>query len=105
MPGGSAAIYGTAEDLATTPQGVPNQPLLTQIQGFLKIETLVAEQQEQRLNSTPIPDLADLKGTFNGEVALNTATANGLSVDFNLNGQNFAWVKRKNEIVIILLTK
>ncbi|MBN3910279.1 MAG: translocation/assembly module TamB domain-containing protein [Nostoc sp. NMS1] len=95
LPGGSAAIYGTAEDLTTTPQGVPNQPLLTQIQRFSEIETLVAEQQEQRLNSTPIPDLADLKGTFNGEVAVNTATANGLSVDFNLNGQKFAWGKKE----------
>lgn len=95
LPGGSAEIYGTAEDLTTTPQGVQNQPLLTQIQRFSEIEALVAEQEEQRLNSTPIPDLADLKGTFNGEVAVNTATANGLSVDFNLNGQNFAWGKEK----------
>jgi translocation and assembly module TamB len=95
LPGGSAEIYGTAEDLTTTPQGVPNQPLLTQIQRFSEIATLVEEQEEQRLNSTPIPDLADLKGTFNGEVAVNTATANGLSVDFNLNGQNFAWGKKE----------
>ncbi|MEA5602096.1 translocation/assembly module TamB domain-containing protein [Nostoc sp. UHCC 0252] len=95
LPGGSAEIYGTAEDLTTTPQGVPNQPLLTQIQRFSEIATLVEEQEEQRLNSTPIPDLADLKGTFNGEVAVNTATANGLSVDFNLNGQDFAWGKKE----------
>ncbi|MBD2725753.1 translocation/assembly module TamB domain-containing protein [Nostoc sp. FACHB-892] len=95
LPGGSAEIYGTAEDLTTTPQGVQNQTLLTQIQRFSEIEALVAEQEEQRLNSTPIPDLADLKGTFNGEVAVNTATANGLSVDFNLNGQNFAWGKKE----------
>ncbi|HYX14347.1 MAG TPA: translocation/assembly module TamB domain-containing protein [Nostoc sp.] len=95
LPGGSAEIYGTAEDLTTTPQGTQNQPLLTQIQRFSEIEALVAEQEEQRLNSTPIPDLADLKGTFNGEVAVNTATANGLSVDFNLNGQDFAWGKKE----------
>ncbi|MCC5666230.1 translocation/assembly module TamB domain-containing protein [Nostoc sp. CHAB 5784] len=95
LPGGSAEIYGTAADLTTTPQGAPNQPLLTQIQRFSEIEALVAEQEEQRLNSTPIPDLADLKGTFNGEVAVNTATANGLSVDFNLNGQKFAWGKKE----------
>jgi translocation and assembly module TamB len=95
LPGGSAEIYGTAEDLTTTPQGGQNQPLLTQIQRFSEIEALVAEQEEKRLNSTPIPDLADLKGTFNGEVAVNTATANGLSVDFNLNGQNFAWGKKE----------
>ncbi|MEH2229289.1 MAG: translocation/assembly module TamB domain-containing protein [Nostoc sp.] len=95
LPGGSAEIYGTAADLTTNPQGTPNEPLLTQIQRFSEIEALVAEQEEQRLNSTPIPDLADLKGTFNGEVAVNTATANGLSVDFNLNGQDFAWGKKE----------
>ncbi|MBD2532830.1 translocation/assembly module TamB domain-containing protein [Nostoc flagelliforme FACHB-838] len=95
LPGGSAEIYGTAVDLTTISQGVPNQPLLTQIQRFSEIEALVEKQEEQRLNSTPIPDLADLKGTFNGEVAVNTATANGLSVDFNLNGQNFAWGKKE----------
>ncbi|MEH2047223.1 translocation/assembly module TamB domain-containing protein [Nostoc sp.] len=94
LPGGSAEIYGTAADLTTNPQGTPNEPLFTQIQRFSEIEALVAEQEEQRLNSTPIPDLADLKGTFNGEVAVNTATA-GLSVDFNLNGQNFAWGKKE----------
>ncbi|MEH2320075.1 translocation/assembly module TamB domain-containing protein [Nostoc sp.] len=95
LPGGSAEIYGTAADLTTTPQGAPNQPLFNQIQRFSEIEALVAEQEEQRLNSTPIPDLADLNGTFNGEVAVNTATANGLSVEFNLNGQNFTWGKEE----------
>ncbi|MEH2031903.1 MAG: translocation/assembly module TamB domain-containing protein [Nostoc sp.] len=95
LPGGSAAIYGTAADLTTTPQGAPNQPLLTQIQRFSEIEALVAEEEQQRLDSTPIPDLADLKGTFNGEVAVNTATTNGLSVEFNLNGENFAWGKKE----------
>ncbi|MEH2350884.1 MAG: translocation/assembly module TamB domain-containing protein [Nostoc sp.] len=95
LPGGSPEIYGTAEDLTTNPQGAPNQPLFTQIQRFSEIATLLEEQEEQRLNSTPIPDLADLKGTFNGEVAVNTATANGLSVDFKLNGQNFAWGKKE----------
>ncbi|MEH2388588.1 MAG: translocation/assembly module TamB domain-containing protein [Nostoc sp.] len=95
LPGGSAEIYGTAEDLTTTPQGAPNQSLFNQIQRFSEIEVLVAEQEQQRFNSTPIPDLAELKGTFNGEVAINTATANGLSVEFNLNGQNFAWGKKE----------
>ncbi|MBG1267870.1 translocation/assembly module TamB domain-containing protein, partial [Nostoc sp. WHI] len=95
QPGLAAPTYGTAADLTTNPQGSLNQPLLTQIQRFSEIETLVAEQEQQRLDSTPIPDLADLKGTFNGEVSVDTATANGLSVEFNLNGQNFAWGKKE----------
>ncbi|WP_392531567.1 translocation/assembly module TamB domain-containing protein [Nostoc sp. C117] len=95
LQGGSAPIYGTASDLSTNSQGSPNQPLLTQLQRFSEIDALLAEQEQQRLDSTPIPDLTDLKGTFNGEVALDTATANGLSVNFNLNGENFAWGKKE----------
>jgi len=86
--------YGTAADLTTNPQGLPNQPLLSQLQRFYEIDALLAEQEQQQI-STPIPDLADLTGTFNGEVAIDTATANGLSVQFNLNGQNFAWGKKE----------
>ncbi|MBW4677552.1 MAG: translocation/assembly module TamB domain-containing protein [Desmonostoc geniculatum HA4340-LM1] len=93
LQGGSAPKYGTAADLTTNSQGWPNQPLLTQLQRFSEIEALVAEQEQQRLDSTPIPDLADLKGTFNGQVALDTA--NGLAVQFNLNGENFAWGKKE----------
>ncbi|MEH1848414.1 MAG: translocation/assembly module TamB domain-containing protein [Nostoc sp.] len=95
QPGLAAPTYGTAADLTTNPQGSLNQPLFNQIQRFSEIEALVAEQEQQRLDSTPIPDLADLKGTFNGEVTVNTATTNGLSVEFNLNGQNFAWGKKE----------
>ncbi|WP_373527298.1 translocation/assembly module TamB domain-containing protein [Nostoc sp.] len=97
LPGGSPEIYGTAADLTTNPQGSLNQPLLTQIQRFSEIEALVAEQEQQRLDSTPIPDLADLKGTFNGEVAVDTARANGLSVEFNLNAQNLAWGRKEEK--------
>ncbi|MDF5707039.1 MAG: translocation/assembly module TamB domain-containing protein [Nostoc sp. S4] len=94
LQGGSVPTYGTAADLTTSAQGWSNQPLLTQLQRFSEIEALVAQQEQQRLDSTPIPDLADLKGTFNGEVAVDTATANGLAVQFNLNGENFAWGKK-----------
>ncbi|MBD2681706.1 MULTISPECIES: translocation/assembly module TamB [Nostoc] len=95
LQGGSNQNYGTAADLATNPQGWSNQPLLNQLQRFSEIEALVAEEEQQRLDSSPIPDLADLKGTFNGEVALDTSGSNGLAVQFNLNGENFAWGKKE----------
>lgn len=85
---------GSAADLNTYPQGLPNQPLLDQIKRFYEIDALVTAQEQQR-GTSPIPDLADLTGTFNGELALDTATANGLSVQFNLNGQNFVWGKQE----------
>ncbi|MBD2387165.1 translocation/assembly module TamB domain-containing protein [Cylindrospermum sp. FACHB-282] len=88
-----APTYGTSADLTTTPQGLPNQPLLSQIQRLFEIDALLAEQEQKRLASKPIPDLTDLKGIFNGEISIDTATANGLGVQFNLNGQNFSWGK------------
>ncbi|MBE9035484.1 translocation/assembly module TamB domain-containing protein, partial [aff. Roholtiella sp. LEGE 12411] len=92
--GSAEPTYGKAADLTTNPQGLPNQPLLNQLQRLYEIDALLAEQEQQQI-STPIPDLADLKGTFNGEVAVDTATTNGLSVQFNLSGQNFVWGKEE----------
>jgi translocation and assembly module TamB len=92
----AAPTYGNAADLKTKPQGLPNQPLLTQIQRLYEIDALLIEQEQQRLAAKPIPDLQDLKGIFNGEIAINTATPDGLAVQFNLNGENFVW-GRENE--------
>ncbi|AFY47940.1 hypothetical protein Nos7524_2088 [Nostoc sp. PCC 7524] len=88
----SEANYGQAEDLITYSPGLPNRPLLDQLKKFAEINALVAEQEQQR-NGSPIPDLANLQGTFSGEVAVDTTTPQGLAVQFNLNGQNFAWGK------------
>ncbi|MCC5639036.1 translocation/assembly module TamB domain-containing protein [Nostoc sp. CHAB 5844] len=88
----SEPAYGTAADLTTYSRGLPNQPLFDQLRRFYEIEAEVAQQQQRR-DSTLLPELADLQGIFNGEVALDTATANGLSVQFNFNGQNFTWGK------------
>ncbi len=89
--GANEPNYGSAVDLTTYDRGLPDQPLLTQLKRFYEVEALVAQQEQQQIDDNPIPDLADLQGTFNGEVAVNTATANGLSVQFDLKGQNFAW--------------
>jgi translocation and assembly module TamB len=85
---GKAPTYGKAADLVTIPQGLPNQPLFTQLQRFYEIDALLAQKQEQE-NASILPALADLTGTFNGEVAVETGTAKGLAVKFDLNGQNF----------------
>jgi translocation and assembly module TamB len=89
--------YGKAADLATNQQGLPNQPLLTQIERFSQVDDLFARQQEQRLQAHPLPELADLKGTFSGEVGVNTSTPKGLALQFNLNGQNWSWGKQDEQ--------
>ncbi|WP_017651912.1 translocation/assembly module TamB domain-containing protein [Fortiea contorta] len=96
----TAPTYGRAADLTTNPQGLANESsLLTQVERFYQIDTLITAQEQQRRESNPVPELVDLQGTFNGEVALNTATPEGLAVNFKLNGQNWRWGKEqeKNE--------
>ncbi|AUT02380.1 hypothetical protein CLI64_19385 [Nostoc sp. CENA543] len=93
---GSPPSYGSAADLNTAPQGLPNRPLLDQIERLAQINRLIADREEQR-TASPIPELADLQGTFSGDVALDTGTPEGLSVQFNLNGQNFTWGKEEEE--------
>ncbi|MUH00518.1 hypothetical protein F7734_52915 [Scytonema sp. UIC 10036] len=84
--------YGRAADLGSIkPVGLPDKPLITQMQRLAEIDYLLSQQQQKRRDASPIPDLADLNGTFSGEVSVDTATANELSANFNLNGQNFAW--------------
>ncbi|BAY62375.1 hypothetical protein NIES22_24490 [Calothrix brevissima NIES-22] len=90
-----APTYGKAADLVTVPQGLPNAPLLTQIERLYQVDALLAEQQERRIEANPIPDLADIQGTFNGEVAFNNN--NGIAAQFNLAGQNWTWGKEKEK--------
>ncbi len=89
----NAPSYGTAADLVTKPQGLPNQSLLAQLQRLSEIDVLLAEQEQKRLESNPIPALADLNGIFNGDISIDTASINGLSAQFNLNGEKFTWGK------------
>lgn len=106
--------YGSAADLSNTqPAALPNQNSLAQIQQslpvkqplndkllwfqfhrFSELSALSEKQQQQRRDASPIPDLADLKGTFNAEVSFNTAAANGLIADFKINGQDFIWGRK-----------
>lgn len=93
--GMAAPTYGTAADLANTaPVGLPNQPLYTQLQRFAEIEALLTKEQQQQHDASFVPDLADLTGTFNAAITVDTATANGLAANFNVNGQNFVWGKQ-----------
>ncbi|MDJ0616009.1 MAG: translocation/assembly module TamB domain-containing protein [Calothrix sp. MO_192.B10] len=87
--GMATPIYGKADDLKTQPVGKPKLPLLVQIQRFYEIVALLEKQRKERQESQFIPQLADLTGTFNGEVGVDTTK--GIAVDFQLNGQNFVW--------------
>ncbi|WP_414528543.1 translocation/assembly module TamB domain-containing protein [Nodularia chucula] len=89
--GTAEPVYGTSGDLVTNSRGLPEQSLLTQLRRFYEIDALIEAQREIRREFNPVPDLADLQGTFNGDIVVNTATEQGLSVEFDVKGENFTW--------------
>jgi translocation and assembly module TamB len=89
-----APEYGGEADLRTKPQGLPpNADVFSQILRFTEIKNKLAIQEQERINSSPIPELADLKGIFNGNIKVNTS--DGTVADFDLNGQNFEWGRKE----------
>ena len=89
----NAPTYGTAKDLTTNSQGLPLESLFTQIQRLSEIDALLTTQQQQRLDTKPIPELRDLKGIVNGDIFINTVTTDEPRIKFNLQGKNFTWGK------------
>ncbi|MGB7381297.1 MAG: translocation/assembly module TamB domain-containing protein [Rivularia sp. (in: cyanobacteria)] len=83
--------YGKASQLETTGVGLPNQTLLTQLRRYSEIQALLEKQKRQRRDASPFPELANLKGTFDAEVSLDTTKKQGISTQFDVKGQNFTW--------------
>jgi translocation and assembly module TamB len=92
--------YARASVVQTVPVGLPNAPLLTQLRRFSEIEALLQQQRSTREQS-PLPQsLADLKGTFDGEISVSGSLKTGVAVKFDLQGQNWQWDTYKADQII-----
>ncbi|MDY6901782.1 MAG: translocation/assembly module TamB domain-containing protein, partial [Cyanobacteriota bacterium] len=83
--------YGKASELETIEVGIPNGELITQLRRFSEIQALLTRQKQQRRDASPFPELANLKGTFNAEVSLDTNENQEIATQFDIEGQNFTW--------------
>lgn len=88
LPG--TAVYGNASDVQTVAVGLPNSTLLNQLRRFSEISQLATQAQEAR-ESDPVPSLADLEGTFGGQINFSGSLNQGLTANFDLSGQNWQW--------------
>lgn len=89
--------YGRAADLgATQVVGLPNKSksLQTQLRRFSEIKQLLAQQKQQQRDASPLPKIANLQGTFDSKIKIDTATVNEPKVQFNFKGKNFVWGKK-----------
>ncbi|KAF3884351.1 MULTISPECIES: translocation/assembly module TamB domain-containing protein [Nostocales] len=89
-----------AEVLQTTPVGLPNADLLTQLRRFAEIEALKTQQAQQRNETQTLPVLAELQGALNGQIEVAGSLKSGVNASFNFQGANWQWGEYKLEQVI-----
>ncbi|MEM6403054.1 MAG: translocation/assembly module TamB domain-containing protein, partial [Cyanobacteria bacterium P01_D01_bin.116] len=83
--------FGKASQLETIGVGLPNQTLLTQLRRFSEIQALLAKQKQQRRDASRFPELANLKGTFDADISVDTNKNKEIATQFDIKGQNFTW--------------
>ncbi len=87
--------YGKAGDLGGTQVvGLANQSLYTQLQRFSEVKERLNQQKQQEQDASPLPKVADLKGTFDTKIKIDTLTTKEPKVEFNFQGKDFAWGKK-----------
>ncbi|MEM7725936.1 MAG: translocation/assembly module TamB domain-containing protein [Cyanobacteria bacterium P01_A01_bin.45] len=89
--------YGKAADLRNIESvGAPGKPLSIQWQRLSEIRRLLEQQEQKRREAFPFPKLATFKGNFNAKVKVDTTLAQGLALQFDVQGKEFSWGE-KNE--------
>jgi len=85
-----APVYGTAADVQTVAVGMPNATLMDQLRRLAEIQVIL-QQQRQTQTASKIPPLAELQGSFGGEVSVLGSLKTGIKADFNLIGSDWRW--------------
>jgi translocation and assembly module TamB len=94
-PGLETPDLAGAEVIETVSVGLPNESLLTQLRRFAEVDNLLAQQRQQREEATRFPTLAELQGTFRGEISVTGSLEPGIqpafSANFNITGSEWQW--------------
>lgn len=85
--------YATAKDLGILQVGAPERSLLTQLRLYSEVLVALQRQRQQRQDAFPVPALAELQGTFGGEITASSSPQQGIAANFNLRGNNWQWGK------------
>ena len=88
--GFEAPTYGSAADVTPVAVGLPQARLLDQLRRFSEINALLRQVGNQRRNLTT-PELADVRGIFNGTISFAASLQTGVKAEFDLQGQNVEW--------------
>lgn len=82
--------YGRAADVQPIGVGMPQARLSDQLRRFAEINALVSQVAQVRRNLTAL-ELADVRGTFSGNISVSAALGSSPKAEFDLQGQNVEW--------------
>lgn len=91
---------GRAANVQTTPVGIPNARLWTQLERFAEITSLLQQERGEDRTAFSIPDLTELQGSFSGTVEFAGTVPSDLQASFNLVGNNWQLGTYKIEEVV-----
>lgn len=83
--------YQRAANVQTLAISTFGYTILNQLRRYSEIVALLDQQQTEREQASFLPDLAKLQGGFSGTIDIAGSAQNGVSADFNLQGQNWTW--------------
>ena len=86
------ADYGTAADAQGIAVGLAGADLLAQLRRFSEIDAL-AQAAAERRSAAPLPDIAELRGIFGGEISVAGSLKGGVRANFLLDAEKWQWGK------------
>ncbi|MCU0538037.1 MAG: translocation/assembly module TamB [Hydrococcus sp. Prado102] len=71
--------------------GTPQASILEQLSRLSEIETLLRMQRKKRQEASPLPELAELQGSFDGKLTVSAAPKSDIKASFDFQGKAWQW--------------
>lgn len=98
--GASAPSYDRAAALNPIPVGDPQAPLLDQLRRFAEINALL-RLNNQAIAENRVPQTADIRGNFGGEITVSASLSEGVQANFDLQAQNVEYRPYQSQVRLI----
>ncbi|MBW4441188.1 MAG: translocation/assembly module TamB domain-containing protein [Plectolyngbya sp. WJT66-NPBG17] len=98
--GAQPPAYNSAADLNPIAVGNPQAPLIDQLRRFAEINALL-RQTNQAISNNRIPQTADIRGNFGGDITVSASVDQGVQANFDLRAQNVEYRPYQSQIRLV----
>lgn len=89
--------YSSADDLSPVAVGNPEAALIDQLRRFAEINALL-RLNNQAIANNRIPQTADIRGNFSGQITVSASAAEGVQANFDLRAQDVEYRPYQSQI-------